>query len=63
MTLYRPILYGNSATPLVGSQDEHTHCWTLYVRGLNNEDISYYVDRVEFKLHESFQPPIRGMIA
>jgi YEATS domain-containing protein 4 len=68
-TLHRPILFGNTATPIsqqggdsLEQNAAHTHRWTLYVRGLHHEDISYYVQRVEFKLHESFQPPIRGTL-
>jgi len=42
------------------NEHEHTHQWTVYVRGINNEDISYYVKKVQFKLHESFAQPNRG---
>jgi len=34
--------------------------WSCYVRGLNNdEDISYYIKKVEFTLHPSFAEPIK----
>jgi YEATS domain-containing protein 4 len=59
MVLYRPIVYGNTATLLKKPEQENTHSWTVYFRGLNNEDISYYVSKVEFILHESFPNPTR----
>ena len=55
-----PIIYGNSAVALKNSDNEHTHKWTIFVRGFNNEDISTYVRKVIFKLHESFLQPSRG---
>ena len=64
-TTYRiPFVYGNYAEHIVydddiEDSDRHTHKWTLYIRGLNGEDISYYIRKVEFKLHESFENPIR----
>ena len=55
-----PIIYGNSAVALKKPDNEHTHRWTVFVRGFNNEDISTYVRKVVFKLHESFLQPNRG---
>ncbi|KAF9405077.1 NuA4 histone H4 acetyltransferase complex and the SWR1 complex subunit, partial [Podila epigama] len=58
----RPLIYGNSATPLngkKGNDPDHTHRWTVSVRGINNEDISYFVRRVTFKLHETYDTPQR----
>lgn len=57
-----PIIYGNSAVALKKPENEHTHKWTVFVRGFNNEDISTYVRKVVFKLHESFLQPSRGKI-
>ncbi|KAJ3352387.1 YEATS domain-containing protein 4, partial [Kappamyces sp. JEL0680] len=47
----------------------HSHRWTVYLKGLQDEDIAYFIDRVgccrlfifqvEFKLHESFESPNR----
>lgn len=57
----RPIVYGSIATPLPKkNEDQHTHKWTVYVRGINNEDISYFIKSVTFRLHESFAQPNRG---
>lgn len=62
----RPIIYGSRARPL--SPDEkvkdatHTHCWWVYVRGVDGYDISTFVRKVTFKLHESFENPLRGRL-
>jgi YEATS domain-containing protein 4 len=56
----RSIVYGSIATPIKKPETEHTHKWALYLRGYNNEDISYYVKKVVFKLHESFVNPNRS---
>lgn len=57
-----PIIYGNSAVALKKPDNDHTHKWTVFVRGFNNEDISTYVRKVVFKLHESFLQPTRGIL-
>lgn len=60
-TFNLPIIYGNSAVVLKKPDTDHTHKWTVFVRGFNNEDISTYVRKVVFKLHESFLQPNRGI--
>jgi YEATS domain-containing protein 4 len=59
----RPFVYGSHAAPLsktdVPSDPSHTHIWTIFVRGVDGEDLSYFIDRVEIKLHESFKNPRR----
>lgn len=37
-----------------------THDWEIYVQGVNKADISAFVDKVVFILHESFHKPKRG---
>lgn len=37
-----------------------THDWELFVRGCNSDDISSYIEKVVFNLHESFPKPKRG---
>lgn len=59
LNIHRPIVYGNTATLLKKPDNENTHSWTIYVKGLLDEDISYYISKVEFILHESFQSPLR----
>ncbi|CAH1756763.1 6271_t:CDS:2 [Entrophospora sp. SA101] len=57
ITIVRPIVYGNVATLLPqkkAPESDHTHKWTVSVSGINGEDISYFVKRVTFKLHETY---------
>lgn len=56
----RSIVYGSLAVPIKKPETDHTHKWSVYVRGYNGEDISYYVKRVSFRLHDSFAQPIRS---
>lgn len=35
------------------------HKWSVYVRGLFQEDLSYLIDKVVFHLHEDFKKPVR----
>ncbi|KAJ1678459.1 NuA4 histone H4 acetyltransferase complex and the SWR1 complex subunit [Spiromyces aspiralis] len=54
----KPIIYGNTATELTPTEaaanNDHTHRWTVFLRGVNNQDISYFIHKVEIKLHETF---------
>ncbi|CAG8504976.1 14501_t:CDS:2 [Ambispora leptoticha] len=62
VTIVRPIIYGNIATPLPpkkSAETDHTHKWTVSVKGVNGEDISYFIKKVVFKLHETYQNPLR----
>ena len=57
LTIVKPIVYGNVAKYFGKKRDEdgHTHQWTVYVKPYKNEDLSNYVKKVHFKLHESYQ--------
>ena len=35
-------------------EDGHTHQWTVYLKPYKNEDMSAYVKKVNFKLHDSY---------
>jgi YEATS domain-containing protein 4 len=62
ITVERPIVVGTVAYWLgKKSDDQKTHKWTAYIRGPNNEDLTYFIKRVVFKLHESFKNPKRGL--
>jgi YEATS domain-containing protein 4 len=76
VTIVKPIVYGSMAWSL-GAKAEvikskycinqcfkegKTHKWVCYVRGLKNEDISYYIKRVIFTLHPSFPNSKRGCL-
>ncbi|XP_057338108.1 protein AF-9 [Microplitis mediator] len=37
----------------------YTHDWDLYVRGVDNADISQYIKKVVFQLHDTFSNPKR----
>jgi len=54
--IVKPIVYGNTAKSFgkKREEDNHTHSWTLYVKPYHNEDMSKYVRKVVFKLHESY---------
>ncbi|KAL1138053.1 hypothetical protein AAG570_009748, partial [Ranatra chinensis] len=56
ITIVKPIVYGNVARYFGKKREEdgHTHQWTVYVKPYNNEDMSGYVKKVHFKLHESY---------
>ncbi|KAK9876962.1 hypothetical protein WA026_015995 [Henosepilachna vigintioctopunctata] len=54
--IIKPIVYGNIARYFGKKREEdgHTHQWTVYVKPYNNEDMSSYIKKVHFKLHESY---------
>ncbi|KAJ1812662.1 NuA4 histone H4 acetyltransferase complex and the SWR1 complex subunit [Coemansia sp. RSA 2599] len=54
VVISKPIVYGNIATELLSKKTDHTHKWTVFLRGPNGQDISPFIHKVEFKLHETF---------
>jgi len=60
-SVFKPIVYGNVAKYFGKKREEdgHTHQWTVYVKPYKNEDISSWVKKVHFKLHESYTEPNR----
>lgn len=57
------IIYGNIAWYLGTKATQFkTHKWCLYIRGPQNEDLSF-IKSVEFHLHESFAEPVRVISA
>ena len=52
----KPIVFGNIARYFGKKREEdgHTHQWTVYLKPYDNEDMSAYVKKVHFKLHESY---------
>ncbi|SCW02437.1 LAFE_0F06414g1_1 [Lachancea fermentati] len=68
LSVSRPIVYGNTATKLGDNRPpnapvEHTHMWTIFVRGPQGEDLSYFIKRVVFKLHDTYPNPTRTVEA
>jgi YEATS domain-containing protein 4 len=63
--IYRPFVYGTEATPFDPANRprdapaDHTHKWKVFVRGINNEDISYWLRKVQFKLHDTYANSVR----
>jgi YEATS domain-containing protein 4 len=63
--IYRPFLYGTEAIPFdpanrpKDAPADHTHRWKVFVRGINNEDISYWLRKVQFKLHDTYANSVR----
>lgn len=63
--IYRPFVFGTEAQPFdpdnrpKDAPQDHTHRWKVFVRGVNNEDISYWLRKVQFKLHETYPNSVR----
>ncbi|XP_077508200.1 YEATS domain-containing protein 4-like [Amblyomma americanum] len=63
LTIVKPIVYGNVARYFGKKrEDGHTHQWTVYLKPYRNEDMSSYVQKVHFKLHESYPNQNRLMV-
>ncbi|RHZ01719.1 hypothetical protein DYB37_004811 [Aphanomyces astaci] len=59
----KAIAYGSVATYLGRKSEEtKTHRWHIYVRGIENEDLSYMISKVVISLHSSFANPVRGIV-
>ncbi|PSR81026.1 hypothetical protein PHLCEN_2v6557 [Hermanssonia centrifuga] len=75
LSIFRPIIYGNTAVVLHQSErdvlptPDHTHRWTVAVRSAASapdsdvvggaDDLSYFIKRVTFKLHDTYTNPNR----
>ncbi|KAK9464271.1 yeats family-domain-containing protein [Lipomyces arxii] len=62
----QPFIFGNVAVPLGENRGpdvspDHTHLWTIFLRGVNGEDLSSFVKRVVFKLHETYPNAARSI--
>lgn len=59
----RPFVYGTTARPFDpvknpkpdGVPENHTHSWTAFLKGVDDTDITYWLKRVQFKLHDSYK--------
>jgi len=65
--IQRPFIYGTTARPFgeknpkpPGIPDDHTHSWEVFVKGIDDTDITYWLRRVQFKLHESIPNHLRS---
>ncbi|KAI8966878.1 yeats family-domain-containing protein [Daldinia sp. FL1419] len=69
--IYRPFIYGTTARPFndtdnprpAGVPADHTHSWQVFVKGVDDTDIFYWLRRVQFKLHESIPNHLRTIDA
>mmetsp|Transcript_10970 Transcript_10970/g.29448 ORF Transcript_10970/g.29448 Transcript_10970/m.29448 type:complete len:242 (-) Transcript_10970:414-1139(-) len=56
----QPVVCGSVSQWLGPDADQfRSHRWRVYLRGVRNEDLSFFIDHVEFVLHETLQPPVR----
>jgi YEATS domain-containing protein 4 len=66
--IFRPFIYGTTARLFnddtnpkpPGTPEDHTHSWTVFVKGVDDADITYWCKKVQFKLHESIPNPLRS---
>ncbi|SCU81657.1 LAFA_0C06392g1_1 [Lachancea sp. 'fantastica'] len=68
LSVARPIIHGNSAKKMgdvkpPNAPVEHSHIWTIFVKGPNGEDLSDIIKNVVFKLHETYPNPVRTVEA
>ncbi|KAJ6072603.1 hypothetical protein PENARI_c013G10663 [Penicillium arizonense] len=65
ISIFRPFVFGSVAHPFdpenkpADCPPDHTHRWQIFVRGVNGEDISYWLKKVQFKLHETYAQNVR----
>ncbi|KAI5290708.1 NuA4 histone H4 acetyltransferase complex and the SWR1 complex subunit [Ascosphaera aggregata] len=63
--VFRPFVFGTEAQPFgpddrpPGIPEDHTHKWRIFVRGVDGADISYWLKKVQFKLHETYAQCVR----
>ena len=68
--IFRPFIYGTTARLFdektnpkpAGVPEDHTHSWTVFVKGVDDTDITYWLRRVQFKLHESIPNHVRSKL-
>lgn len=66
--ILRPFVFGTTARPFdpvknpkpEGVPADHTHSWKVFVKGVDDTDITYWLKKVQFKLHESIPNPLRS---
>jgi len=67
VSIFRPFIYGTTARLFddvtnpkpADCPPDHTHSWTVFVKGVDDVDITYWCKKVQFKLHESIANPLR----
>jgi len=63
--IVKPIVYGNEARYFGKKRegDGHTHEWKVYLKPWHNEDMSTWIKKVHFKLHDSYENPNRIVLS
>ncbi|KAF8540537.1 yeats family-domain-containing protein [Trichophaea hybrida] len=68
ISITRPIIYGNVAYPIDpverprGMPTDHTHSWSISVKGVDGADITHFIKKVQFKLHaDTYANPTRTL--
>ncbi|KAI9843109.1 MAG: NuA4 histone H4 acetyltransferase complex and the SWR1 complex subunit [Thelocarpon superellum] len=65
ISIFRPFVFGNTTEHIdpnnrpADLDKDHTHRWKLFVKGVDDEDISYWLKKVQFKLHDSYHNSLR----
>jgi YEATS domain-containing protein 4 len=61
ISLSKAFIFGSYSQLLTKKResDSHTHDWTVYVKPFFNEDMSSFVKKVQFKLHDTYDTPVR----
>ncbi|ESZ94926.1 hypothetical protein SBOR_4718 [Sclerotinia borealis F-4128] len=66
VSIFRPFVYGTTSHKFSekypkpeGTPEDHTHQWTVFVKGVDDTDITYWCRKVQFKLHDSFPQHMR----
>lgn len=61
VALTKSIIVGNIAKYFGKKREDdgHTHEWTCFLRPFKSEDMSVFIKKVQFKLHESYTNPVR----
>ncbi|KAJ5643178.1 Protein AF-9 [Penicillium longicatenatum] len=69
VSVFRPFIFGSEAQLFdpekkpANAPVDHTHQWRIFVKGVNDEDISYWLKKVQFKLHETYAQNVRTIEA
>ncbi|KAI5286451.1 NuA4 histone H4 acetyltransferase complex and the SWR1 complex subunit [Ascosphaera acerosa] len=65
--VFRPFVFGTEAQPFgpddrpAGIPADHTHKWRIFVAGVDGADVSYWLKKVQFKLHETYAQCVRNV--
>ncbi|KAL8891281.1 MAG: hypothetical protein Q9205_005726 [Flavoplaca limonia] len=70
VSIYRPFIFGSFAKLIDPASRpsninaDHTHQWTIYVRPCpTHPDLSYFIKKISFKLHETYTNSLRTVEA